>query len=72
LSNFFKFIQIYVEVERARLTHKLAKMKEFEGDITEAANIMQELQIETYGSMNKREKVNTSFRINYYHLGKAK
>ncbi|CAA9997989.1 unnamed protein product [Nesidiocoris tenuis] len=49
--------QIYVEVERARLTHKLAKMKEVEGDINEAANIMQELQIETYGSMEKREKV---------------
>uniref|UniRef100_A0A0V0G3D9 Putative 26s proteasome regulatory complex subunit n=1 Tax=Triatoma dimidiata TaxID=72491 RepID=A0A0V0G3D9_TRIDM len=49
--------KIYVEVERARLTHKLAKMKELEGDITEAANIMQELQVETYGSMNKREKV---------------
>ncbi|XP_014284688.1 26S proteasome non-ATPase regulatory subunit 12 [Halyomorpha halys] len=49
--------KIYVEVERARLTHKLAKMKELEGDITGAANIMQELQVETYGSMNKREKV---------------
>uniref|UniRef100_A0A0A9ZGG0 26S proteasome non-ATPase regulatory subunit 12 n=1 Tax=Lygus hesperus TaxID=30085 RepID=A0A0A9ZGG0_LYGHE len=49
--------KIYVEVERARLTHKLAKMKEAEGDINEAANIMQELQVETYGSMDKREKV---------------
>lgn len=50
-------VQIYVEVERARLTHKLAKMKEEEGNITEAANIIQELQVETYGSMEKREKV---------------
>nr|CAG4645484.1 EOG090X04UV [Lynceus sp. MCZ IZ 141354] len=49
--------KIYVEVERARLTHRLAVMKEKEGDVTEAANIMQELQIETYGSMDKREKV---------------
>jgi len=49
--------KIYVEVERARLTHKLAKMKEVDGEISEAADIMQELQIETYGSMNKREKV---------------
>ncbi|XP_014248586.1 26S proteasome non-ATPase regulatory subunit 12 [Cimex lectularius] len=49
--------KIYVEVERARLTHKLAKMKELEGNINEAANIMQELQVETYGSMSKREKV---------------
>lgn len=32
-------------------------MKEAEGDIVEAANIIQELQVETYGSMDKREKV---------------
>lgn len=49
--------KIYVEVERARLTHKLAKIREDEGNITEAANIIQELQVETYGSMEKREKV---------------
>ncbi|XP_054284461.1 26S proteasome non-ATPase regulatory subunit 12-like [Macrosteles quadrilineatus] len=49
--------KIYVEVERARLTHKLAQMKEEEGNITEAANIIEELQVETYGSMEKREKV---------------
>lgn len=49
--------QIYVEVERARLTHILAQMKEKDGEVTEAANILQELQVETYGSMEKREKV---------------
>lgn len=49
--------KIYVEVERARLTHKLAKIREDENDINEAANIIQELQVETYGSMEKREKV---------------
>lgn len=49
--------KIYVEVERARLTHKLAKMKEEEGNISEAADVIQELQVETYGSMEKREKV---------------
>lgn len=49
--------KIYVEVERARLTHILAKMKEDEGDVTEAANIIQELQVETYGTMEKKEKV---------------
>jgi hypothetical protein len=32
-------------------------MKEEEGNITEAANVIQELQVETYGSMEKREKV---------------
>ncbi|VEN57677.1 unnamed protein product, partial [Callosobruchus maculatus] len=49
--------KIYVEVERARLTHKLAKIREEESNIQEAANIIQELQVETYGSMDKREKV---------------
>lgn len=32
-------------------------MKEDEGNVTEAANIIQELQVETYGSMEKTEKV---------------
>ncbi|KAM7297567.1 26S proteasome non-ATPase regulatory subunit 12 [Ixodes scapularis] len=50
-------VMIYVEVERARLTHKLAQMKEAEGNVAEAATIMQELQVETFGSMDKREKV---------------
>jgi 26S proteasome regulatory subunit N5 len=49
--------KIYVEVERARLTHRLAKIKEADGQVEEAATIMQELQVETYGSMDKREKV---------------
>ncbi|RWS27427.1 26S proteasome non-ATPase regulatory subunit 12-like protein [Leptotrombidium deliense] len=49
--------KIYVEVERARLTYTLARMKEAEGNIEEAANILQELQVETFGSMEKREKV---------------
>ena len=49
--------KIYVEVERARLTHRLAKMKEEEGEVSEAAKIMQDLQVETYGSMERKEKV---------------
>ncbi|CAG9857042.1 unnamed protein product [Phyllotreta striolata] len=49
--------KIYVEVERARLTHKLAKIREEEGNVQQAADIIQELQVETYGSMEKREKV---------------
>lgn len=48
--------KIYVEVERARLTHRLAKLKEEDGDMAEAASIMLELQVETYGSMTRREK----------------
>lgn len=49
--------KIYVEVERARLTLKLAKIREEENNVSEAAKIIQELQVETYGSMEKREKV---------------
>jgi len=49
--------KIYVENERARLTHRLAKIKEAEGDLKEAAKIMQDLQVETYGSMERKEKV---------------
>jgi len=49
--------KIYVEIERARLTRTLAAIREGQGDVAEAANILQELQVETYGSMEKREKV---------------
>lgn len=49
--------KIYLELERARITRKLASIKEAEGDISEAANILQELQVETYGSMERQEKV---------------
>lgn len=48
--------KIYVEVERARLTHRLAKLKEEDGDVTGAASAMLELQVETYGSMSRKEK----------------
>ena len=37
--------QIYVEIERARLTRTLAKIKEDQGSIAEAAEILQELQV---------------------------
>merc|ERR1719318_1793595 len=49
--------KIYVENERARLTHRLAKIHEGGGKVEEAAKIMQELQVETYGSMEREEKV---------------
>lgn len=38
-------LQIYVEIERARLTRQLARMKEQEGDIAEAAEILQEVAV---------------------------
>ena len=37
--------QIYVEVPRARLTMELAKIKEANGEVSDAANILQELQV---------------------------
>ena len=48
--------KIFVEVERARLTLMLAKMKEAEGNVAEASEVLQEITIETFGSMEKREK----------------
>jgi len=49
--------KIHVEIERARLTSKLAKIKEADGDIAGAAKVLQELQVETYGSMDRKEKI---------------
>lgn len=48
--------KIFVEVEQARLTKMEARMKEEEGDIEAAANLMQEVQVETFGAMERREK----------------
>lgn len=48
--------KIFVEVERARLIQRLAKMKEEEGNVEEAANLMQDVQVETFGSMDRIEK----------------
>lgn len=41
--------KIYVEVERARLTRTLSKIKEDEGKVDEAADILQELQVRSRG-----------------------
>ncbi|ORY98341.1 PCI domain-domain-containing protein [Absidia repens] len=62
--------KIYVEVERARITRMLSKIKEDEGKTTEAADILQELQVETFGSMEKREK--TDFILEQMRLCLAK
>eukprot|EP00158_Paraphelidium_tribonemae_P010266 Partr_v1_DN4246_c0_g1_i1_m9739 putative 26S Proteasome non-ATPase regulatory subunit len=48
--------KIYVEVERARLTMMLSKIREAEGKVAEASEILQEVAVETFGSMEKREK----------------
>lgn len=42
------FSQIYVEIERARLTKTLAGIKEQSGDVKEAASILQELQVRDF------------------------
>ncbi|XP_073059123.1 26S proteasome non-ATPase regulatory subunit 12 homolog A-like [Primulina eburnea] len=49
--------KIYVEIERARLIKKLAKLKEEQGLISEAADLMQEIAVETFGAMAKTEKI---------------
>jgi 26S proteasome regulatory subunit N5 len=63
-------IQIFVEVERARLTRTLCKIKEAEGKIAEAADLLHEMQVETFGSMERREK--TDFILEQIRLSMAK
>eukprot|EP01099_Mayorella_cantabrigiensis_P004596 TRINITY_DN3481_c0_g2_i1.p1 TRINITY_DN3481_c0_g2~~TRINITY_DN3481_c0_g2_i1.p1 ORF type:complete len:460 (-),score=117.69 TRINITY_DN3481_c0_g2_i1:110-1489(-) len=48
--------KIYVENERARVIKTFAQIREDQGKIKEAADILQDVQVETYGSMEKREK----------------
>lgn len=50
--------KIYLEVERARVTRILADIYENEEHkVATAAHLMQELQVETFGSLEKRAKV---------------
>ena len=49
--------KIFVEVEYARCTRQFAEMKEEDGQLDEATDTIQEVQIETYGSMEKKEKL---------------
>lgn len=48
--------KIFVEVERARVTKVLSDIKKEQGDLKAAADILCELQVETFGSMDRREK----------------
>ncbi|WEW57554.1 proteasome regulatory particle subunit [Emydomyces testavorans] len=48
--------KIFVEVERARVTRILSEIKKSQGDVNSAADILCELQVETFGSMARREK----------------
>ncbi len=45
-----------MEVERARITRILSDIKKSQGDLNAAADILCELQVETFGSMDRREK----------------
>mmetsp|Transcript_27487 Transcript_27487/g.63558 ORF Transcript_27487/g.63558 Transcript_27487/m.63558 type:complete len:457 (-) Transcript_27487:81-1451(-) len=58
--------KIFLEVEKARLTKQMAEMKEAEGKIEEAAGLLQEVQVETFGAMDRREK--TEYIVNQMRL----
>lgn len=45
-----------MEVERARVTRYLSHIKKAQGDLSSATDILCELQVETFGSMSRREK----------------
>lgn len=48
---------MFVEREYATTTRQLVEMYEADGKIDEAVKIIQEIQIETYGSLENKEKV---------------
>ncbi len=48
--------KIFVEVERARVTKILSDIKKEQGELEKAKDILCELQVETFGSMSRREK----------------
>jgi hypothetical protein len=49
--------KIFVEIDRARLTKRLAKILEAENKKKEAADAMQEVAVETFGAMHRSEKI---------------
>jgi len=62
--------RIFVELERARMTKILAQIKEAEGNGVEACELLQEVQVETIGAMEAREK--TEFLLEQFRLCLAK
>ncbi|KAJ9476582.1 26S proteasome regulatory subunit RPN5 [Pseudozyma hubeiensis] len=67
--------KIFVEVERARVTLLLSKMLYSENKVNEAADALQDLAVETFGSMDRREKVEfilEQMRLNYERNDLAK
>lgn len=49
--------KIFVEIDRARLTKRLASILEGDNKIKEAADAMQEVAVETFGAMHRSEKI---------------
>ena len=49
--------KISLEVEYARCVLWLLRGKEQDNSISEAVEVIQEVQVETYGSMDRREKL---------------
>ncbi|SAM61718.1 probable RPN5-26S proteasome regulatory subunit [Ustilago bromivora] len=67
--------KIFVEVERARVTLLLSKMLYTKGKVNEAADALQDLAVETFGSMDRREKAEfilEQMRLNYERNDLAK
>ena len=49
--------RIYVEIDRARLTRRLAAAREAAGDAEGAGELLQGVAVETFGAMAKAEKI---------------
>lgn len=67
--------KIFVEVERARVTLLLSKMLYAKNKVHEAADALQDLAVETFGSMDRREKAEfilEQMRLNYERNDLAK
>merc|ERR1712130_292770 len=58
--------KLFVELERARLTRTLAEIREKEGDPEKACKILQDVAVETIGSMEAMEK--SRFILNQMRL----
>ena len=49
--------KLFVEIDRARLTRRLAMIYEKDGKVGDAADAMQEIAVETFGAMHRSEKI---------------
>lgn len=49
--------KVFLEVERARVSRSMSDMLYAQGDVNKAAETLQDLAVETFGSLGRREKV---------------